>query len=340
MAFFLQQESEPSLGQLLGQLAGGGIKTGSSYLAQRQQQRAQQALQQQLESAGIPPQLAELFGQVPTGAQTEIVRKGLELGERKALPEDSFVEEAFMEDIPAPPSPDRGLTLKERTKRQESRYGKNIEATTAAKNKLNSLEQEGMSLDQLEKLNESGELPSGLGRFNVNLESGELRAPFLAAPEAELFVKTVNDFTTKAKDSFGARVTNFELNRFLKRLPTLLNSEEGREAILRQMKIINQLNQLDESSLLQAFEKAGGARNIDLDQAERYAGRLAKEKKDELIKEYRDLDKVFRPKKARGLRRAKEGEKLTESMIDKLLERSGNDPEKAEKLARDLGYEF
>jgi hypothetical protein len=108
---------------------------------------------------------------------------------------------------------------------------------------------------------------SGWERLNINPKTGDLIIPGLASPEAQQFVKTVNDFTIQAKDSYGSRVTNFDLNQFMRRLPTLANSEEGRARILEQMKIINDLNIMYEKSLHNVFDEYGGVRNIDYDKA-------------------------------------------------------------------------
>ena len=157
-------------------------------------------------------------------------------------------------------------------------------------NKLKGLESEGLSIQSLQNLNATDKLPKGLGRINVNFQTGELRLPFIASPEAQQFVKTVNDFTTKAKDTFGARITNFELNRFLRRLPTLMNSTEGRKSILRQMEIVNRLNTLNEQAILDTFEKVGGIRNIDYDEAERRARKEIAKESNDLKKEYVSLE--------------------------------------------------
>jgi len=100
----------------------------------------------------------------------------------------------------------------------------------------------------------------------------------------------LNEFICEARYSFGARVTNFELDIFLKRLPTLWNSKEGRKAVLRQMQIVNDLNRLHNNSLLEAMKKGGGIRKLDVDQAEEYALTKNKSKINELEKEYRQLD--------------------------------------------------
>ena len=186
----------------------------------------------------------------------------------------------------------RATGKKESTRTEEGRYRSNLPLYQEDQKKVDTLENEMLNIDRLEALNNTGKLPKGLGRLlNVNFKEGELRIPFVAAPETQAFVKTINDFTVKAKDSFGARVTNFELQRFMKRLPGLLNSREGRSVILRQMRLMNEINQAQKEGVINAFEEAGGLRKIDYDQARRRAKNINKDKIAKLKKEYISLEK-------------------------------------------------
>ena len=155
-------------------------------------------------------------------------------------------------------------------------------------NKLKGHQHEYRSIIQLERLNATGKLPTGIQRWNVDWKSGELRIPALATPETQLFVKTINDFTVKAKDTFGARVTNFELKRFMQRLPTLANTTEGRRLIIEQMKTISELNQIYNDSLKEVYRKYG-ASNIDSIQVEQVAEDLRKDKEQALINKYASI---------------------------------------------------
>lgn len=213
--------------------------------------------------------------------------------EGKRKPEQFQIEKPPMKTIDY----DRGLTPKERVRRQEERYSKNLPLYQESQKKLQGLIAEQ---DALETLSELSPQIGSFQRLNINPETGELIIPALASPEAQRFAKTVNDFTVKAKDSFGSRVSNFELDRFMKRLPTLANSEEGRRQIIRQMQVISNMNSAREAALQDVFEEYGGVRNIDYDKAERLADNLVKPRIEMLRKEFktidRDLDKQFEDK--------------------------------------------
>ena len=194
---------------------------------------------------------------------------GLDLLKQKDVTPSLEGEEDTTPSIEAIEGEKEHLTPRERNAREEIRYKINLPLFQAAQVKVKSHESEALGIQRLQKLNKTGKLPKGLQRWNVNFTTGELRVPFLANADTQAFVKTINDFTTKAKDSFGARVTNFELKRFMKRLPTLLNTDEGREVVLRQMEIVNQINTLYDQGTLDIFDRAGGVRKIDWDQAQR-----------------------------------------------------------------------
>lgn len=253
---------------------------------------------------------AEIYRAAPEGGKTQILSTLLEGAQRGVNFEDLLNQQmqagqmqgmtgaeqpsGMMQPPEKPEKPsfkaidyDRGLTPKERVARQEGRYGKNLPLYQESQKKLQGLEAEKDSLDTL------SELSPKIGTFqrlNINPSTGELIIPGLASAETQRFVKTINDFTVKAKDSFGARVSNFELDRFMKRLPTLANSEEGRRQIIRQMQIINDINTARERSLQQVFDEHGGIRNIDYDKAERLADKESKGRIENLRKESRMIE--------------------------------------------------
>lgn len=321
-----------------------GTALGSGLASLMEQRRASRRAQQEIEdllAQGLTPREAQLYSTFTEGGKTHLAKEIVDRLQRErgiqrtgigALqPEQQEIAEV-QEDI--------GITPKERVSREETRYKTNLPLFQEAEKKVQALEAEGGAIQRLQTLNESRKLPTGFQRWNVNLKSGELRIPFLANSETQAFVKTINDFTTKAKDSFGARVTNFELNRFMKRLPTLLNTEEGRRVILRQMEIINQINTLQQQGVLDAVENAGGLRKIDYDQAQRKARKENKPQIDKLKKEYISLDKEGQKKGSAKLKKVEKGTPLSQDIARQILQEMGGDKEKARKRARQLGYEF
>lgn len=271
----------------------------------------QQSIISSLVEQGVPEKDAELYAKFTTGGQTQFAKDILESRKRggqfsgkalkpfKKLEGDKEVQEEHIEQ-PRELSPeeevhqeleeivqksDSGLTPSERVKRGSERYKENYPVYKEASEKLRSLSQDKERLGILKNLNESKKLPKNLARINVDKE-GNLRLPFAASPEAQRYVKTLNEFSSGAKDTFGSRVTNFDLAQYLKRFPTLLNSEEGRKQLIQQMKIVNDINSIYYKNLKNVYETAGGVRKIDADQAGMLAERLSEPKVKEMVEKF------------------------------------------------------
>ena len=236
-----------------------------------------------LEKAGATQQQIDLYEAASVGGETKIMGDILEDVARNKAPEGLVPK--GIEDK------DKGLTPKERVARQDDRFKLQTPLVNKNSDALKAAESEGRSIELLKELDASGKVGEGIHNLNINPIDGSLIIPKAATAEEQLFVKTVNDFTVKAKDSFGARVTNFELDRFMQRLPTLANSQEGRALILRQMGIINSLNQLEHQALQDVFDEYG-VRNIDYADAETIARQKIAPQKDALRAEFLTIEKV------------------------------------------------
>lgn len=212
---------------------------------------------------------------------------------------------------------------------------------------------EKLLIDRVDTLNERKTLPEGLGKAIINPTTGE---PFAIAswfglvnPDTQSFIKTINEFTTKAKDTYGSRVTNFDLQQYMKRLPGLLNTYEGRKNIIQQMKISNKLTDLYEGELTKIYNKYG-LDGITQEDAIHMASQNIKEEEDKLIDEYNKIDasnmdisanepaSEERPKEKPERKPVKPGSKLTPDIMKQYLQLSGNDPEVAWKMAQEDGY--
>lgn len=268
-------------------------KQAKDIIDKNQDQENRQSLQQ----AGATPQQLALYDASPVGGKTKVVEDILESINREKTP-------------PGFSSPDlidydKGLTPKERVKRQDARFTTQTPLVNKNSETVNALENEYMSIQLLNELNDSGKVGQGVHNLNINPKTGDLIFPKAATAEEQLFVKTVNDFTVKAKDSFGARVTNFELDRFMQRLPTLANSESGRRLIMRQMMIINQINQMEKKALQEVFDQYG-VRNIDYADAENKAREKIKDQKETLRKEYINFEQLAKKEEAELIKNVKE----------------------------------
>jgi hypothetical protein len=252
---------------------------------------------------------ADLYKNAPIGGKTEILKNLIEggqrgmnveesLGLRPNLPQETSPSEE-LEPIDTPKKApaidyDKRKTPAERSRSQENRYKINLPLYMQSQEKRQSYNEMD---DRLNILDELSPQIGTLERLNINPLSGDLIIPAAGSPEAQRFVKTINDFTTLAKATYGSRVTNFDLQQFMRRLPTLANSEEGRRQIIQQMKIINEINRAYEDSLASVFEDHGGIRNIDFDIAKSLAEKQSKSKIGDLKAQFKTIghrqEKIF-----------------------------------------------
>lgn len=125
------------------------------------------------------------------------------------------------------------------------------------------------------------------------------------SPEAQEAVKLIIDSTSGIKDTYGARVTNFDLQTYLRKLPSLLNSPEGRERVLRDLMSINDINQLYNRGIQDVFDSAGGSDKIPFSEAEKrfkqkYGKELNQKLKDFTMPEKKKFDEKPDAKKYLG----------------------------------------
>ncbi len=261
------------------------VKQDAAKLKEETQAQNRDRQKEALRQAGATQQQIDLYDAASVGGQTKVMGDILDDVARQKTPPGIFGE--GLKDY------DAGLTPKERVARQDDRF--KIQTPLIEKNNesLRGLEAEERSITFLEELDKTGKIGAGIHNLNINPVTGSLIIPALATPEEQAFVKTINDFTVKAKDSYGGRVTNFELDRFMMRLPGLANSKEGRELIMRQMKIINEITSLEKKAVQDVFDQYG-VRNIDYAEAENIARKRIEPQKEELRKKYLDFEQLSR----------------------------------------------
>lgn len=250
---------------------------------------------------------AELYSSLTTGGQTRFgemiidqIQRGSVSGARGSIglkrkeniepnSPDSDIEASEEIEWEWPDvNPFEGMTPREAINFRGKLFKENNAHFADISDKLKNSNRELRDINQLKKLNDSGKLPKGFKKFiNVDWKKGELRVPAFANKETQQYIKTVNGFIRNAKDFFGSRVTNFDLQTFLQLLPTLANSEEGRRQILDQMEAATKLNQLDNDSLKEVYEHYG-LDKIDRLQLETLARDLRKPKEALLEQKFTD----------------------------------------------------
>ena len=160
-------------------------------------------------------------------------------------------------DFPELPQP-IGMTPADIVKQNEYREKTNIPSYTEAVDRLNALDDEYREVKHLQDLNEIPDaLPTGIQKWNVDWDTGDLRVKALATPEAQDYVKTIARMARRAKDFFPGRVTNFDLDQFKQGFPTLANSPEGRRLIAEQLALGNRIAYLKDETFKAAMDHYG-----------------------------------------------------------------------------------
>ena len=117
-------------------------------------------------------------------------------------------------------------------------------------------------LGRLEKLNKEGKLTSAT--VAKVADSFGIPLSILANPESEEFEKVSQDLLGGITQTFGNRILKVEVENFLKTIPTLMNSTEGRERVIRDLKILQEANQINYDAYKEVKKENGGKVPLDL----------------------------------------------------------------------------
>lgn len=163
------------------------------------------------------------------------------------------------------------------------------------KKKLQNIKGDKLATKKLTQLNESRKLPEegDFSRLLIDPETGDFRgvAQVLGfkSPEAQEWSKVIARFQNRAKDAFGSRVTNFDLQSYMKQFPDLLNTYEGRKRILRMMDINFELDELYDKALQKIYDKYG-LDGIPHEKADQLARQFIEDDTNRLEQEFLGLD--------------------------------------------------
>jgi len=192
-------------------------------------------------------------GEQPTSNQPDMAGKvPIEGVEASATPEQAPVDQ--WPEFKAP----EGMTKAEKVSWENKNQAANNKELKETQTKKKGYQTNDMLIKSMQET--SPYLPSGIGKMLlIDPATGDVRPTAQLAnqinPETQLYVKNLKQFLKGAKDFFGARVTNFDVNAFMAQLPTLLNSEDGRRLILNQMGLVNEFESVYNNTLNDGLKK-------------------------------------------------------------------------------------
>ena len=190
-------------------------------------------------------------------------------------------------------------------------------------------------LAQMEVAAKSGVLPSPammktMDKFGIPLS-------VFANPASEAYEKNVNEYIKDVSKYFPGQIRVSEIEYYMKAIPTLMNSDEGKLLIIENQQLLNSQKEAAYEAYKEILKENKGKkpRNLDVEILERtrpFRNEVATKLIDNFEKGV-SMTK-FPTKKVTA------GTKLTVDQARNYWERSGGDRAKAEQMARSDGYEF
>lgn len=154
-------------------------------------------------------------------------------------------------------------------KKQEMSAAERREAfkiTQATRKEINDKAKEArrdlQDLDRLEELEKEGKLNTpGYVEF---LQRSGFDIPALMEPGSQEYNKIVNNFVRGAKSVFAGRITNQELENYMRTLPSLSMSPEGRKRVIANLRMLKQGDVAYSEALRDIIKENRGTPPLDL----------------------------------------------------------------------------
>ncbi len=145
---------------------------------------------------------------------------------------------------------------------------------TSLQEKAKAAKENDLRLNRMEKLIENGKLNNPtfasvlqtlkngtggsllFGNIGVDLEN-------LLTADSQEFNKLSQDFVKNAKEIFGSRITDTDLKSFMRTVPTLSQSDEGKRAVIKNLKLMNQADEIRNKAARELIKEYGN--NLPLD---------------------------------------------------------------------------
>lgn len=283
--------------------------------------QVQQAVIQDLLTAPREEAIAEAFGlgspEQPTAGMQSLMQQqvarpqgametlGLLQGQ---TPQRMSQMEATRQQLPQLPQlPDEDYKTKPRlslkaaqelTKRRDEQskeaYKRKLEAYKYNKEEIKNIAKEAKSaretlhdLNRMEELQTEGKLDTpGYVEF---LKNAGLDIPALMSEGTQEFNKIAQNFVRNAKQYYGGRVSNYEVEQFLKTVPSLSQSPRGRQRVIAGLKNLSRAKLAYNKAMREIIKENKGVPPLDLalqidEKVEKQMDKLAAQFKRDLTK--------------------------------------------------------
>lgn len=218
----------------------------------------QQAAEAPQTPVSVPDQSA------PSGERPVFVDEPETPEQKAAAKSPAPIPEADWPELQKP----KDMTNAERIKWENNNEKENNKELKATSDKKKGFRTNDNLIRSMTQVNDGGYLPDGIEKMLIiDPATGDIRPTAqllkIQNPQTELYVKNLKQWLKGAKDFFGARVTNFDVSSFMAQLPGLLNTEQGRRLILKQMQYVNDLEAIHNNTLNEGLKKYGRNANYN-----------------------------------------------------------------------------
>lgn len=328
MAIILPQKGNAGAG--LGAAFGTGLGNILQSLGQGYEQSQQRGLQAKgLSAAGFEPEIAQNLAGLDPRLLQELVKEKAQAPNQQAFAQAlSQVLGGSQEQQVSPEGgegrqamglaglkPQQALGLANLATQQKELSAKagnkilelNKDEIKEFRNKSRAAKDQLQDLDRLSELEKTGNLDSA--SYDAFLKNSGLDIAALRTPESQEYNKIVNNFLKNAKNIFGARISNFEISKFLETLPSLSQSPDGRKRVIANMKKFAQANQEYGKELNKLLRENKGSLPADFvvqieDAVDSKLDRIAEQFKKDLERRVPNAESGFKVAGAAALGRA------------------------------------
>ena len=280
-----QQPKKSGFGEFLG-----GVATGLQGLAERKlaEKTAQLDFEKRKKAwtgIGLPENVAEFLVQQPESIQRDFLERleGFNLnGQQQQSNPQQQSEFPVGEEKPglyqekqAASNLRFGANKEDKKRMHEEQQAINKEVhpfIQDVQHKARGAKESDLRLNRMEKLIETGKLNNpqfasflktlkkGIGYLDVDLDLTSL-----LSAESQEFDKLSGDFIKNAKDIFGSKITDQDLKAFLTTIPTLAQSNQGKLAVIRNLKLFNKAAKIREKAARALLKKYGNRPPLDFE---------------------------------------------------------------------------
>lgn len=249
------------------------LLSGAQFGGQQPMQQAQEANPMQQLMQGGAPQSQQAEGVMP--------QQGM--GQQQQMPQEEVIPESShpRDESALPAFASASARQHQEAMRQKDRQFR-FKVTEDFRKGINTDRKDYREtmpvINEMKKLDKSGALNSP-GFLKILELAGVDDVQALKSPESQQFQKLETFFLRNLKNVFGARPTQFDVQQYIKGIPTLMNSAEGRKRIYRDIKNALKMKKV----LIDAYDKVYAKYKGDLpEDVSRIVDEMTRDKIDQI----------------------------------------------------------